>query len=110
MKYDAAEGWRIIEGMRGGCYRAESWRVSLLDKGDGMTKTAQDIIAGVEVLTIVTECYGGGGPGGTDKRGETKMTVLVGESGAMSIINAINAAGFVIVSNDALKAGSDGYG
>ena len=27
-----------------------------------MTKTAQDIIAGVEVLTIVTECYGGGGP------------------------------------------------
>ena len=75
-----------------------------------MTKTAQDIIAGVEVLTIVTECYGGGGPGGTDKRGETKMTVLVGESGAMSIINAINAAGFVIVSNDALKAGSDGYG
>ena len=40
-----------------------------------MTKTAQDIIAGVEVLTIVTECYGGGGPGGTDKRGETKMTV-----------------------------------
>ena len=39
---------------------------SLLDKGDEMTKTAQDIIAGVEVLTIVTECYGGGGPGGTD--------------------------------------------
>ena len=74
-----------------------------------MTKTAQDIIAGVEVLTIVTECYGGGGPV-ADKRGETKMTVLVGESGAMSIINAINAAGFVIVSNDALKAGSDGYG
>ena len=91
-EYDAAEGWRI------------------LDKGDEMTKTAQDIIAGVEVLTIVTECYGGGGPGGPDKRGETKMTVLVGESGAMSIINAINAAGFVIVSNDALKAGSDGYG
>ena len=64
----------------------------------------------MEVLTIVTECYGGGGPGSTDKRGETKMTVLVGESGAMSIMNAINAAGFVIVSNDALKAGSDGYG
>jgi hypothetical protein len=38
------------------------------------------------------------------------MTVLVGESGAMSIMNAIHAAGFVIVSNDALKAGSDGYG
>ena len=75
-----------------------------------MTKTAQDIIAGVEVLTIVTECYGGGGAGGTDKRGETKMTVLVGESGAMSIMDAIRAAGFVIVSNDALKAGSDGYG
>ena len=70
-----------------------------------MTKTAQDIIAGVEVLTIVTECYGGGGAGGTDKR-----TVLVGESGAMSIMDAIRAAGFVIVSNDALKAGSDGYG
>ena len=83
---------------------------SLLDKGDEMTKTAQDIIAGVEVLTIVTECYGGGGSGGTDKRGETKMTVLVGESGAMSIMDAIHAAGFVIVSNDALKAGSDGYG
>jgi hypothetical protein len=64
----------------------------------------------VEVLTIVTECYGGIGPGGTDKRGETKMTVLVGERGAMSIMEAINAAGFVIVSNDALKAGSDGYG
>jgi hypothetical protein len=114
-EYDAAEGWRIIEGMRGGCYfdlrwPTASWRGTLLDKGDGMTKTAQDIIAGVEVLTIVTECYGGDGSGGTDKRGETKMTVLVGESGAMSIINAINAAGFVIVSNDALKAGSDGYG
>ena len=40
-----------------------------------MTGTAQDIIAGVEVLTIVTECYGVGGPGGMDKRGETKMTV-----------------------------------
>ena len=86
-----------------------SWRGILAGQG-GRNKTAQDIIAGVEVLTIVTECYGGGGPGGTDKRGETKMTVLVGESGAMSIINAINAAGFVIVSNDALKAGSDGYG
>ncbi len=85
-------------------------RCALLDKEDEMTKTAQDIIAGVEVLTIVTECYGGGGPGGTDKRGETKMTVLVGESGAMSIMDAIRAAGFVIVSNDALKAGSDGYG
>ena len=48
-----------------------------------MTGTAQDIIAGVEVLTIVTECYGVGGPGGMDKRGETKMTVLVGEGGAM---------------------------
>jgi hypothetical protein len=58
-----------------------------------MTKTAQNIIAGVEVLTIVTECYGGGGSGGTDKRGETKMTVLVGENGAMSIMDAINAAG-----------------
>ena len=46
-----------------------------------MTKTAKDSIANVEVLTIVTECYGGGGPGGPDKRGETKMTVLVGESG-----------------------------
>jgi hypothetical protein len=75
-----------------------------------MTGTAQDIIAGVEVLTIVTECYGVGGPGGMDKRGETKMTVLVGESGAISIMDAINAAGLVIVSNDALKAGSDGYG
>jgi hypothetical protein len=80
-------------------------RCALLDKRDGMTKTAQDIIAGVEVLTIVTECYGGGGPEGTDRRGETKMTVLVGESGALSIrdainaaIDAINAAGFVIVS------------
>ena len=49
--------------------------------------------------------------GSTDKRGETKMTVLVGESGAMSIMDAINAAGFVIVSNGTvLKAGSDGYG
>ena len=82
----------------------------MLNKVDEMTKTAQDIIAGVEVLTIVTECYGGGGSGGTDKRGETKMTVLVGESGAMSIMDAIRAGGFVIVSNDALKAGSDGYG
>jgi hypothetical protein len=27
-----------------------------------------------------------------------------------SIMDAIDAAGFVIVSNDALKAGSDGYG
>ena len=30
---------------------------SLLDKGDEMTKTAQDIIAGVEVLTIVTQLW-----------------------------------------------------
>jgi hypothetical protein len=37
-------------------------------------------------------------------------TVLVGESGAMSIMNALDAAGFVIVSKEALKAGSDGYG
>ena len=74
-----------------------------------MTGTAQDIIAGVEVLTIVTECYGGG-PGGTDKRGDTKMTELVGEGGAMSIMDALDAAGFVIVSKEALKAGSDGYG
>jgi hypothetical protein len=35
------------------------------------------------------------------------MTVLVGESGAISIMDAIDAAGFFIVSNDALKAGSD---
>ena len=96
-----------MRGCAAGAIAPHRGAVSLLDKGDGMTKTAQDVIAGVEVLTIVTECYGG--PGGTDKRGETKMTVLVGESGAMSIINAINAAGFVIVSNDALKAGSDGY-
>ena len=94
-----------MRGCAAGAIAPHRGAVSLLDKGD---KTAQDIIAGVEVLTIVTECYGG--PGGTDKRGETKMTVLVGESGAMSIINAINAAGFAIVSNDALKAGSDGYG
>jgi hypothetical protein len=75
-----------------------------------MTGTAQDIIAGVEVLTIVTECYGVGGPGGMDKGGETEMTVLVGEGGAMSIMDALDAAGFVIVSKEALKAGSDGYG
>ena len=37
-------------------------------------------------------------------------TVLVGESGAMAITNALDAAGFVIVSKEALKAGSDGYG
>jgi len=66
-----------------------------------MTKTAQDIIAGVEVLTT---------SGATDKRGETQMVVLVGESGAMSIMDALDAAGFVIVSKEALKAGSDGYG
>ena len=99
-----------MRGCAAGAIAPHRGAVTLLDNGDGMAKTAQDIIAGVEVLTIVTECYGGGGPGDTDKRGETKMTVLVGESGAMSIINAINAAGFVIVSNDALKAGSDGYG
>jgi hypothetical protein len=75
-----------------------------------MTTTVQGIIAGVEVLTTIPEGFGGGGAGGTDKRGETKMTVLVGESGAMSIMNALDAAGFVIVSKEALKAGSDGYG
>ena len=68
-----------------------------------MTTTVQDIIAGVEVLTTIPEWFGGGG-------GETELTVLVGESGAMSIINALDAAGFVIVSKEALKAGSDGYG
>ena len=79
------------------------WRASFLDKGDEMTTTVQDIIAGVEVLTTIPEWFSGGG-------GETKMTVLVGESGAMSIMNALDAAGFVIVSKEALKAGSDGYG
>jgi hypothetical protein len=67
-----------------------------------MTTTVEDIIAGVEVLTTIPEWFSGGG-------GETKMTVLVGESGAMSIMNALDAAGFVIVSKEALKAGSDGY-
>jgi len=66
-----------------------------------MTRTAQDIIAGVEVLTT---------SGATDKRGEIQMAVFVGESGAMSIMDALDAAGFVIVSKEALKAGSDGYG
>ena len=44
-----------------------------------MTTTVEDIIAGVEVLTTIPEWFSGGG-------GETKMTVLVGESGAMSIM------------------------
>ena len=66
-----------------------------------MTTAVEDIIAGVEVLTTIPEWFSGGG-------GETKMTVLVGESGAMSIMNALDAA--VIVSKEALKAGSDGYG
>jgi hypothetical protein len=38
------------------------------------------------------------------------MAVFVGESGAMSIMDALDAAGFVIVSKEALNAGSDGYG
>jgi hypothetical protein len=50
---------------------------SSLDEGDEMATTVQDIIAGVEVLTTIPEWFGGGG-------GETKMTVRVGESGAMS--------------------------
>ncbi len=66
-----------------------------------MTTTVQGIIAGVEVLTTIPDAGGGG---------ETKITVLVGESGAVSIMNALDAAGFVIVSKEALKAGSDGYG
>jgi hypothetical protein len=45
-----------------------------------------------------------------DKRGEMKMTVLVGEGRAMSIMDAQDAAGLVIVSKEALKAGSDAYG
>ncbi len=61
-----------------------------------MTTTVQDIIAGVEVLTTIPEWFGGGG-------GETKITVLIGESAAMSIMNALDAAGFVIVSKEALK-------
>jgi hypothetical protein len=69
-----------------------------------MTKTAQDIIAGVEVLTTMPERLGGGAAGGT------KMTGPIGESGATAIIDALDAAGFVVVSKDALKAGSDGYG
>ncbi len=99
----------MIERMRGGCYcnlspaRMLCGAASSLDEGDEMTTTVQDIIAGVEVLTTIPEWFGGGG-------GETKMTVLVGESGAMSIMNALEAAGFVIVSKEALKAGSDGYG
>ena len=32
-EYDAAEGWRTIEGMRGGCYCAASWRVILAGQG-----------------------------------------------------------------------------
>jgi hypothetical protein len=49
---------------------------SSLDEGDEMTTTVEDIIAGVEVLTTIPEWFGGGGAGGTDKRGETKLTVL----------------------------------
>jgi hypothetical protein len=52
-----------------------------------MTKTAQDIIAGVEVLTTMPEWVGGGAAGGT------KMTVSIGESGATAIIDALDAAG-----------------
>ena len=52
-----------------------------------MNKTVQGIIAGVEVLTKMPEWFARGG-------GETKMTVPVGESGAMSIMNALEAAGF----------------
>ena len=106
----------MIEGMRGGCYcnlspaRMRCGAASSLDEGNEMTTTVQGIIAGVEVLTTIPEWFGGGGAGGTDRRGETKLTVLVGESGAMSIMNALDAAGFVIVSKEALKAGSDGYG
>ena len=100
----------MIEGMGRGCYCNLSpvgmhcGAASSLDEGDEMTTTVQDIIAGVEVLTTIPEWFAGGG------KGETKMTVLVGESGAMSIMNALDAAGFVIVSKEALKAGSDGYG
>ena len=99
----------MIEGMRGGCYcnlspaRMRCGAASSLDEGDEMATTVQDIIAGVEVLTTIPEWFGDGG-------GETKMTVRVGESGAMSIMNVLDAAGFVIVSKEALKAGSDGYG
>ena len=107
----------MIEGMRGGCYcnlspaRKRCGAASSLDEGDEMATTVQDIIAGVEVLMTIPEWFGGGGAGGgTDERGETKMTVLVGESGAVSIMNALDAAGFVIVSKEALRAGSDGYG
>ena len=97
----------MIEGMRGGCYfnlspaRKRCGAASSLDEGDEMATTVQDIIAGVEVLTTIPEWFGGGGD-------ETKMTVLVGESGAMSVMNALDAAGFVIVSKEALKAGSEG--
>ena len=106
----------MIERMRSGCYcnlspaRMRCGAASSLDEGDEMTTTVQDIIAGVEVLTTIPEWFGGGGAGGADKQGETKMTVLVGESGAVSIMNALDAAGFVIVSKEALKAGSVGYG
>ncbi len=80
------QGWRMIEGMRGGCYcnlspaRMRCGAASSLDEGDEMTTTVQDIIAGVEVLTRIPEWFGGGGAGGMDNRGETKVTVLVGES------------------------------
>ena len=75
-------------------------------RGTKWLRPVQDIIEGVEVLTTIPEWFAGG----TDKQGEMKMTVLVGESGAVSILNALDAAGFVIVSKEALKAGSDGYG
>ena len=94
----------MIERMRGGCYcnlspaRMRCGAASSLDEGDEMTTTVQDIIASVEVLTTY--------PSGL----AVAETVLVGESGAMSIMNALDAAGFVIVSKEALKAGSDGYG
>ena len=42
--------------------------------------------------------------------GVKRNDLLVGEGGAMSIMDALDAAGFVIVSKEALKAGSDGYG
>ena len=94
----------MIERMRAAaiatCRRPECvvGAASSLDEGDEMTTTVQDIIASVEVLTTY--------PSGL----AVAETVLVGESGAMSIMNALDAAGFVIVSKEALKAGSDGYG
>ncbi len=93
---------RTLEAMRGGCYcnlsppecvvaRHPRWRGERNDYDRTRHYRRRGSAHGNDRMLWRWRTRG------MDKRGEMKMTVLVGEGGAMSIMDAQDAAGLVIV-------------